>query len=341
MRFLIGILFLSMALHGTAQKVMSKDGMELGERQSLIEACMKGGEQQTVQGVTMSMAEFCACICDELMPNLNSWELLEATQTNSMETLMLKPDNLELLLACAEDKFSVHDDYRFGSDKIDEFQWAVAKANCVRECMRDPEVRDLINEEQADRYCDCALGKLIEKGFTYKELMEIEDTDSEAFMEVALPCLLGVFEGGDEVPESIYDPADIRGRKPSVKVPLTEVPGLGFKLKLDIGGFTRYYVLDTGASDLIIDDVLEEKLLDAGVITEENYWGIVEYNLANNETVPARVYIVDNITIGGYQVNNVVMACMDGGSLLCGKGFLDKFSRWELHKKDKVLVVYR
>jgi predicted aspartyl protease len=50
---------------------------------------------------------------------------------------------------------------------------------------------------------------------------------------------------------------------------------------------------------------------------------------------------VDNITIGDYVLNNVVIAVIDEGSLLCGKSFLDKFKKWELDKENNFLILYK
>ena len=50
---------------------------------------------------------------------------------------------------------------------------------------------------------------------------------------------------------------------------------------------------------------------------------------------------VDNITIGDFTLNNVIIGIIDGGSLLCGKSFLDKFKKWEIDEKNKVLILYK
>ena len=73
----------------------------------------------------------------------------------------------------------------------------------------------------------------------------------------------------------------------------------------------------------------------------ENYLRKTEYTLANNQTIQAQMVIVDNITIGDYVLNNVVIAIIDEGSLLCGKSFLDKFKNWEIDKQNNFLILYK
>jgi predicted aspartyl protease len=66
-----------------------------------------------------------------------------------------------------------------------------------------------------------------------------------------------------------------------------------------------------------------------------------EYTLANNQTINAQLVKIDHVVIGDYTLNNVVIAIIDEGSLLCGKSFLDKFKKWEIDKPNNVLILYK
>jgi len=100
-------------------------------------------------------------------------------------------------------------------------------------------------------------------------------------------------------------------------------------------------LFDTGSSDLIINSDLERELLLNGSLTKEDYLGTEFYEMANNETVEARVVRLDNIKIGDYYVNNVVVAIIDNGSLLCGLGLLNKFQKWNFEESSNVLSLYK
>jgi predicted aspartyl protease len=63
--------------------------------------------------------------------------------------------------------------------------------------------------------------------------------------------------------------------------------------------------------------------------------------LANNQAIQGQKVKIDNITIGDYTVNNVVIAVVDEALLLCGISFLDKFKKWEIDKQNKVLILYK
>ena len=74
---------------------------------------------------------------------------------------------------------------------------------------------------------------------------------------------------------------------------------------------------------------------------EQLFENKTEYTLANNQTVKGNMVKVDNIVIGDYTLNNVVIAIIDEGSLLCGKSFLDKFKKWEIDRQNNVLILYK
>ena len=63
--------------------------------------------------------------------------------------------------------------------------------------------------------------------------------------------------------------------------------------------------------------------------------------LNKNKKLKALIVKLDNIIIGDYTLNNVVIAVIDEGSLLCGKSFLDKFKKWEIDKQNNVLILYK
>ena len=100
-------------------------------------------------------------------------------------------------------------------------------------------------------------------------------------------------------------------------------------------------MFDTGSTDLIIDQDTERELLLAGFLKRDNYLNKTTFELADNKTVIGQKIKLNNIEIGDYTVNNVVLTIINQGSLLCGKSFLDKFKNWELDKKNNVLTLYK
>ena len=60
---------------------------------------------------------------------------------------------------------------------------------CVNGIFMDEGVEDFISKEQASQICNCALDKLIEKGYTYGQITALSDTGSPEFEAVVLGCI--------------------------------------------------------------------------------------------------------------------------------------------------------
>ena len=327
------------------QIVKSKDGVSIGKRSDFISACTQGADEKlmNINGLEIESYKYCACVCDNLIPTINSWEMEKAMRENKMTELFLMDKNLEILMKCLEGNYKINDDYKFDKNADNpELQKKIGIKNCVNEIINDDEIQDIWTKELAEKYCECAINKLLSAGYTYKEILQIEDENSSTFNEIAVPCvseILNTIEGFKS--SNSYNISDIKGGSYRSLVPLTDYFRKGYKVKITISGVSKYYLFDTGASDLIIDGETERELLLNGVLKRENYLNKTEYTLANNQTVKGQMVKVDNIVIGDYTLNNVVIAIIDEGSLLCGKSFLDKFKKWEIDKQNKVLILYK
>ncbi|MFM7017136.1 MAG: aspartyl protease family protein [Bacteroidota bacterium] len=346
MRNLIALLFIACFQIAHAQDVKSKDGISLGKRSDFIMACVKGANKKlmNLNGLEIETEKYCSCVCDNLIPQINSWEMEEAAKKNKMTDLFLKDDNLKILMDCLEGNYTISDDYKFGKGENSDLQIKVGIKNCVSELMNDSAAKEIWTEEMANEYCSCAVEKLFKSGYTYKDLQEIENENSPIYNEIALPCISAVFNKSTESAFSVkntYAASDISGGGKMCNVPLTDYLGKGFKVKITLDGITRYFLFDTGATDLIIDSDTERELLLNGSIKREDYLGEKEYTMANGQTAKARLVNVNRLVIGDYSVNNVVIGVIKEGSLLCGKSFLDKFRKWELNKDAMKLILYK
>lgn len=341
MKYLTIIYLMTLTLPYTAQVINFKDGVSMGQRSEVISGCTNGTDKKlmTFNGMEIEMYKWCTCLCDNLIPIINSWEMERAMKENKLTDLFLKDENLEILIKCLEGKIKIDDDYKYEYSENPELQKKVGIKICVNDKLNDGEVW---TKELAEEYCDCKINKLLSAGYTYKDILEIEDENSVSFNEVALPCFSQVFKTNTKIkPSNSYSIYDIKGEGYRSLIPLIDYLGQGYKIKINISGSTKYYLLDTGASDLIINRDMEIELLLDGVLKKENYLNKTEYTLANNQTVQAQMVKVDNIIIGDYTLSNVVIGIIDEGSLLCGLSFLDKFKKWEIDKQNNFLILYK
>lgn len=327
-----------------AQNVKTKDGVSLGERKSFIKSCTKGADEGTmkVNGIEINTLKYCSCVCDKLIPTINSYDLEAAYKNNKITELFLEEKNFKIVMGCLEGNYKIDESYTFSDSSNTDLVQRTAISTCVETIMGDKENLNTWNRKMAEDYCNCAVTKLYSKGYTYKDIQSIEDETSPAYNEIAVPCMNEAMKSrpADKSSNS-YTEADIRGDVAISKVELIDYLGQGYKVKITIDGITKYYLFDTGASDLIIDREMERELLINGSIKKSDYLDIQEYTMANNEVVKGQMVRLKNVKIGDFTVNNVVGAVIENGSLLCGKGFLDKFKKWELDKEKKLLILYK
>jgi aspartyl protease family protein len=194
-------------------------------------------------------------------------------------------------------------------------------------------------------YCECTYEKIKEKGMSIASLEEASDPGSPFFNEVVMPCVTKAMTGKNgnaEPEETTKSPGDIAGNVTTAKIPLTRVGGV-YNVKVLMGGITKYFILDSGASDVFISSDLERELLLEGLIKREDYLSKKSYKMANGEMEECRRLKLDNIQIGDYTISNVIVAinANSNGMLLLGKSFLDKFSHWSIDNGAAELVLTR
>lgn len=342
------ILFLccfSSSLFSFGQAVYTKDNVYIGEKPDFMKECVGAAEDElmNISGYTIETEKYCSCMCDNVIPQLYSKDLEAAAESDNMVAFLTQGDNLTLIMECLEGNYTIEDNYLYSQETVDELTRTVMITSCSQELINDPEAAAIFTEEMATEFCTCAVDELIAKGYTYEQIMQAEDENSQAFNELVLPCVMKVMGEGLDLEEevSLYNPDDIIGNLRSTRVPLTDYLKQGYKVKIDIGGVSKYFLLDTGASDLLISSELEKELLKKGAIQSADYAGESEYTLANGETVIARVVYLSNIQMGDYTINNVVAGIIEGGSLLCGNSLLGKFSHWEIDQKNMQLILYK
>ena len=341
------LILLCLPVISFGQSIYSKDKINLGDREEFITACVRSGNKTiSLNGVDIKMRSYCSCACDQLMPELYSWEMKEAVENNTLMELFIEDKNLKILLDCAIPNIKVGDNYNFGYKSFEEYsetEILIGIKSCVFEAERDSEFTELFTANQMYSYCSCAIEKLIREGYTMGQLNKIEDENSEAFNEITLPCIenLLIEEGNSETFINEYIIDDISGNNYMTEIRLNNFLGNGYKIKINIDGVVKYFLFDTGATDLIIDSEMERELIFNGSIKKEDYLGEQEFVLADNSIVIGRVVRLNNIKIGDYIVDNVIVSVLDGGSLLCGLGLLDKFRKWDFIKDSEILKIYK
>ena len=346
MKFLQFIILSLLSLSTFSQTVFTKDGVELGDRSNFINSCIGGFDKDDIDlnGITVNKYKYCSCVCDNLIPEVTSDEILMAMKTNDLSSLFLQDQNLKIIMKCVDGNMRLKDDFVFKENEYSERSKKLAIQNCVNEVLNNSSDYSW-TEAQADEYCECAIEKMYDAGMTFKDAKEATEEDSRAFNEIVIPCMNEVLnntiENHNNEYYNTYNKTDIIGNAFSSEIVLIDYLGLGFKIKIEIDGITKYFLFDTGAADLIIDRDFERDLLINGSINKDSYLGKNIYIMANNEEVEADMLKVNRLKLGDYVVNNVIVAVIDEGGMLCGKSLFDKFRTWEFYENDRKLLVYK
>jgi clan AA aspartic protease (TIGR02281 family) len=104
------------------------------------------------------------------------------------------------------------------------------------------------------------------------------------------------------------------------------------------GAVTVNFVLDTGASDVLIPQEVADVLIRGGALGRDDFIGTQTYQLADGSRVKGRRIVLRELTVGGQSVRNVVASIGPARSpALLGQTFLSKFPSWTLDNERQVL----
>ena len=144
--------------------------------------------------------------------------------------------------------------------------------------------------------------------------------------------------------ENYYNPKDIIGEIESTTIRLDKL-GDGselYHISLLIGDIKEDFIFDTGATTISLSVDFLNKLKEGGVeVKQLDIYGATA-ELANGQKDPIDYALLNNIRIGDYVLNNVVVMVSENEefNLLFGGGVLNKFSDWNVSKKG-ILNIYR
>lgn len=345
-RFISAIALVSMFLISLGQNVYTSDGQIIGDRKELLHECTSNFEDEFVEsdGIKIATSTLCSCLIDEVVAKLTLQQLADIAMSDDDAEgewlLLLMGSHFSELVNCLADDME-YQGAPLNGKEIKENLREVAIRSCVEAMVEDDSFDDTgITEKQANDFCTCAVEKMLAKGYSYEQIMSADDADGPVFNEVVIGCI-GVLGDFPELNTSIYNPSDIHGDATSSQVTLLQYANSGHKVKLSICGIDKYFLFDTGATDMIINTEIEKQLIKNGYLSEVNYLGETEYELADGSIAKGKIVVLNNVKIGDYTVDNVIVGVIDGGSLLCGHSLLNKFRKWEVTNGGQMLLLYK
>jgi clan AA aspartic protease (TIGR02281 family) len=176
-------------------------------------------------------------------------------------------------------------------------------------------------EEERERYGIVALSR---------------DLDEEALRQCGLPHSSG---GGPPFQPTQQSPP-LAGGAQEVKI---ERHGDTYRVPVRINQtITLPFLLDTGASDLVIPADVALTLIRAGALTSGDFIGKSRYSMANGSEQVSDLVLIREVQVGEHVVRNVTASISPPqGEPLLGQSFLSKFGAVTLDYKRLMLILSR
>lgn len=130
---------------------------------------------------------------------------------------------------------------------------------------------------------------------------------------------------------------EIKGKKRAGNIQLTSQNGV-YYINISIGNISKKFILDTGASDVLISKEYERQLIQKGYLKKEHYITDGLYRIADGSIIKSRRLLIPELEIGGFVLTNVRASVVNSGNtMLLGQSVLDKFSSWNINNLTKTL----
>ncbi|SFO74671.1 gag-polyprotein putative aspartyl protease [Chitinophaga sp. YR627] len=339
MRVLFVLFLLSLSANSFAQPVPkdefinTKEGTSLASKRVFFNECkkwIKGGEN------TPEAAQICACIVSKLDGHYTDADLkaLRKAHGNATLSMLMEKDSFYAKMS--------QDCYGRVWDKSMLFtaQQIAAVKESLKEGIRKS-AKDSIDEKRLDAYCDCAVKTMKERKINTSKWSDLSDPNSFLYNEIAYRCgRVPVKNVSQTSGWTAALAADVHGPDRDT-VHVITVDAMT-KLKVKLGPFTYIWLLDSGATDLLISDSLAVKMMEKNVFSAKDFLGTGTYTIANGKTVDCKIYRVNNVQIGKYTLDNMMLSvAKDADVFLLGKSFLNKFRRWTVDNQEELLILER
>lgn len=155
----------------------------------------------------------------------------------------------------------------------------------------------------------------------------------------------GAFERNDDDPFAPKNfnknSTSITGNLSSDKIKLKKFGGV-YKVLVNIGGVKKYFILDSGASNISISKKTERELINKNIIKKKDYLEPALYRLADGSIIKCRRLVLSSIKIGDYTIKNIIASVgVSNAPLLLGQSFLNKFKKWSINNSTNELILER
>ena len=332
LRFLVLFCLLTSQASSQRDFIYTREGKPILPRTAMINSCLKGMNKDRSSSTAV---DICECQISKIDRRYSSKQYRDFTRGTMIEVpAMIKGDSVvnALIRQCyaSSGVTLLLQAEGFESEFV---------ANCREMIFKSTEKK--LDDDIVDRFCGCQLSMVKARKLTDAQMETLSNPNSLLFYEMMAKCG-DPFAEKEAINNSWSENVanDIKGPLSDTITVLT-LNGLTY-VRMKTGSLVQFWLLDTGASDLLINKEMETTLKAEGLLGSNNYLGTGEYEMANGMIDTCRKYKMNQIQIGQYSLDNVVIAVTDKGKrIIAGKGMLNKFSNWILSNRENTLILSR
>jgi hypothetical protein len=333
-KLLIAIFYIILILpsESLAQEtfIRTKEGRPILNRKALINNCLKSLHKDKTDETALSI---CECQVKRIDKYFTNKQYKQFTKYNVVDISSLTESDSLFAKKIQECYTSTGKTMLLQAEGF-ETEYV---ANCIKGIQKNTEKQ--LDNKRLTNFCKCQLDMVKKKRLTDIELNALQNPNSLLFYEMIYNC--GNPFSEKDISENnwnINSEKDISGPETDT-VSILNINGMTY-IKLKIGSLVQIWLFDTGASDLMINKDMEEQLKNEKTLTETDYLGEGEYEMANGTIDTCRKYKLNNIKIGQFTVNNITVAVSDkANKIIVGKTLLNKFGNWLLNNKSGTLIL--
>ena len=277
----------------------------------------------------MNPRGYCECITDKIVADPD--RIADVFQATPEGMAALIEGCMDALMPGLSDLSM--DDLDLEGDQMQD----ALKRGYMRGCMR--EAQSLLQElgyerdGMAEEYCSCMYEHLrTQLSFSMSDL---EDENSVVVTEIDAACS-HILTGEPSLSAPVYW-NQIEGCAGTHTTPFLTNSGGEVRVKVTFGESEKYLTLDSGCSEVILNEDLAKVLKISGVIGPGDYLGVEMFELANGSEVAVEKYRVSEMSVGTCVVRDFVVGVMEEGGMLLGMGYLGLFDSWELDHATQTL----
>ena len=221
----------------------------------------------------------------------------------------------------------------FDDDKVED----AVKRGYMRGCMREAEVLlvdlGLYDEDLAEEYCLCMYENM--RAQDSFKMSDLEDENSVLMTEIDAACSHILTGSSAATPVQYWNELD--GCSGVHTTPYLTTSAGEVKVKVSFDGTEKYLTLDSGCTEVILNEDLAKELKISGVIGPGGYLGLEMFILADGREVAVEKYRLSEMAVGSCVVRDFVVGVMEEGGMLLGMGYLGLFDSWELDQSTQTL----